>query len=66
LGSLEDAIDENTVAVVVNSPSNPCGGVFSREHMERIVEICEFHKLPIISDEVYEHVVGRAMVDAPC
>ena len=58
LESLEDNIDENTVAVITNSPFNPCGGVFSKEHVQEIIDICAAYKLPIIADEVYEHVVS--------
>lgn len=54
---MERQIDDKTVAVVVNSPSNPCGGVFTKEHIQEIIDLCAHHKLPIISDEVYEHVV---------
>lgn len=58
LESLEGQIDENTAAVIVNSPSNPCGSVFTREGVLAIIDICARHKLPIIADEVYEHVVS--------
>ncbi|CRK96860.1 CLUMA_CG009926, isoform A [Clunio marinus] len=54
LEHLESLIDEKTRAIVVNSPGNPCGNVFSKEHILEILEIAERHKLPIISDEVYE------------
>jgi tyrosine aminotransferase len=39
--------------VVFNNPSNPTGAVFKQEHMERLVELCEKYKIPIIADEVY-------------
>lgn len=51
---MESLIDEKTKAIVVNSPGNPCGNVFSKEHLLEIIEIAERHKLPIISDEIYE------------
>lgn len=56
--SLEAQIDENTAAIILNSPSNPCGGVFTMEHMRDIIDICNYHKIPIISDEVYENVAS--------
>jgi tyrosine aminotransferase len=37
----------------VNNPSNPCGSVFSKQHMLDIIEVANHYKLPIISDEVY-------------
>lgn len=54
LKQMESLIDEKTRAIVVNSPGNPCGNVFSKEHILEILEIAERHKLPIIADEIYE------------
>lgn len=54
LKHLESLIDEKTRAIIVNNPGNPCGNVYSKEHILEILEIAEHHKLPIISDEVYE------------
>ena len=58
LDSLESCIDCTTAAIVINNPSNPCGSVFSREHLMDILDLAERHKLPIISDEIYEHFVS--------
>lgn len=58
LEHLESQIDEDTAAIVVNNPSNPCGSVFSEKHLEDIVEIASRNYLPIIADEIYEHLVG--------
>ncbi|XP_074636674.1 tyrosine aminotransferase-like [Acropora palmata] len=54
LGSL---VDERTRAIVVNNPSNPCGSVYTKKHLEAILEVAEKHMIPIIADEVYENVV---------
>lgn len=54
LEHMESLIDGKTRAILVNSPGNPCGNVFSKNHIEEILEVAERHKLPIISDEVYE------------
>lgn len=51
--SLEDAIDENTAAVIFINPSNPTGAVFKRNHMQKLVDICEKYKVTIIADEIY-------------
>ncbi|CAD7958960.1 unnamed protein product [Amoebophrya sp. A25] len=56
LTDLESKIDENTAAILINSPSNPCGSVFSREHLNDIVRIAEKHKKPIIADEIYANM----------
>lgn len=35
---LESLIDDRTRAILVNNPSNPCGSVYSKEHLEAILE----------------------------
>ena len=57
LKQLESLIDENTAALIVTNPSNPCGSVFSREHLKKIVALAEKYFVPIIADEIYEHFV---------
>jgi len=52
LVQLESLIDENTAALLVNNPSNPCGSVFDENHLRQLIAICERHYLPIIADEV--------------
>jgi arginine:pyruvate transaminase len=48
------AVTERTRAIVLTTPNNPTGAVFSREELEAITEICLRHDLWVISDEVYE------------
>ena len=50
LGHMESLIDHNTAAIIVNSPSNPCGSVFSPAHLRQILDIAERHKVPIIGE----------------
>jgi tyrosine aminotransferase len=50
---MESLIDERTVSIVVNNPSNPCGSVYSKEHLTAIIKLAEKYALPIIADEVY-------------
>lgn len=57
LEHLESLIDENTAAIVINNPSNPCGSVFSRKHLIQILELAERYRKPIISDEIYDKFV---------
>jgi len=54
---MESLIDHKTAAIVVNSPGNPCGSVFSPAHLRQILAVAELHKLPIIADEIYENCV---------
>lgn len=57
LQQFESLIDENTAAIVLTNPSNPCGSVFSRKHLQKIVNLAEKYFVPIIADEIYEHIV---------
>lgn len=54
---LESLIDKNTVAIIVNNPSNPCGSVYNKQHLLDILQIAERHCLPIIADEIYDFFV---------
>jgi len=54
---LRSLIDENTKAILVNNPSNPCGSVYTAEHLKEILEVAEEYKVPIISDEIYAYMV---------
>ncbi|MCH1624712.1 pyridoxal phosphate-dependent aminotransferase [Ferdinandcohnia quinoae] len=54
---LEKAITSKTVALIINSPSNPTGMIYSKEELEAIGEICIKHDIWIISDEIYEKLV---------
>ena len=57
LDHMESLIDGDTAAILINNPSNPCGTVFSRPHLLKIVALAERHCLPIIADEIYDHFV---------
>ena len=54
---LETLVTPRTRAIVVNSPSNPTGGVFPKSVVEKIVDLANRHDLTIVSDEVYEEMV---------
>ncbi|HZY71079.1 MAG TPA: pyridoxal phosphate-dependent aminotransferase [Thermoplasmata archaeon] len=57
LDALEAKVTKKTKAIVVNSPSNPTGGVFPKSIVDRIVAFADRHDLTIVSDEVYEEMV---------
>ncbi|WP_066962734.1 pyridoxal phosphate-dependent aminotransferase [Microbulbifer sp. Q7] len=52
-----DAIDTNTHAIILNSPSNPTGTVYPRETVETIVQEAAYRGIYVISDEVYDHLI---------
>lgn len=54
---LEQAITERTRAVLINSPSNPTGMLYTREELEKLGEVCIEKDILIISDEIYEHLI---------
>lgn len=57
LEHLNSLIDETVVAWLINNPSNPCGSVYSREHLSECKKVAAMHKLTIIADEIYEDMV---------
>ncbi|CAK0786657.1 hypothetical protein CVIRNUC_009871 [Coccomyxa viridis] len=56
---LEAAFSERTKAIVVNSPHNPTGKVFSVEDLSFIADLCQKWNVYAILDEVYEHLVFK-------
>lgn len=57
VAELEHYISEKTGMVVVNSPSNPTGAVYSREELKHLAEIVDAHEVVLLSDEAYEKYV---------
>lgn len=55
--ALRAAVTTRTRAILVNSPHNPTGTVFTRSELEAIARVCVEHDLIAITDEVYEHLV---------
>ena len=54
---LRAAVTPRTRAILLNTPSNPSGKVFTREELALIAEVCIAHDLVAVTDEVYEHLV---------
>jgi aminotransferase len=54
---VERVVTPRTRAIVVNTPTNPCGKVFSRAEIEALADIAERHDLFVLTDEIYEHFV---------
>jgi aspartate/methionine/tyrosine aminotransferase len=54
---LRRAVTSRTRAIVVNSPHNPTGKVFSRDELTLIAELCLEHDLIAFTDDIYQHLV---------
>ena len=56
-GELRRAFTSRTKAIIVNSPNNPTGKVFTRTELEYIGGLCQEFDALIVTDEIYEHIV---------
>lgn len=54
---LKQAFTSKTKAIILNSPNNPTGKVFTREEMEFVAGLCQEHDVLAITDEIYEHIL---------
>ncbi len=54
---LQDAISPKTRMIIVNTPHNPSGTLFTRDHWNQLAEMIRETDILILSDEVYEHIV---------
>jgi aspartate aminotransferase len=54
---LKAAITERTKAVIINSPSNPTGMIYTEEELKALGEVCLEHDILVVSDEIYEKLV---------
>jgi aspartate/methionine/tyrosine aminotransferase len=57
LDELREAFSPSPKAMILNTPANPSGKVFSGEEMESIARLCREHGTYIITDEIYEHIL---------
>src|SRR3989440_8320952 len=55
--ALRAAFGPKTKAIVINTPNNPTGKVFTRAELEGIAKLCIEHDVIAITDEIYEHIV---------
>ena len=55
--ALKSAFNNNTKAIVVNTPNNPSGKVFTKRDMKLIADLCHDFNAVAITDEIYEHII---------
>jgi len=54
------AITPQTQMILLNSPNNPTGAVYTREQFEAVVDLCLKHDIWLVSDEVYQEILPQA------
>ena len=61
---LKQAFSKKTKAIIINTPHNPTGRVFSRKELELVRDLCQDYHAFAITDEIYEHILydGRTHV----
>ena len=64
---LRQAITPKTKALILNSPSNPTGMIYSRQHLEDLAQVCLEADLYVIADEMYSKLIfdGKEFVSFP-
>jgi len=65
IAELRAAFTTKTRAIILNTPHNPTGRVFTRQELTAIAELCIEHDVTVISDEVYEHLLFNAAKHIP-
>ena len=55
--ALREKLTDRTRFLVLNSPSNPTGGVYEKSDLEAVAEVCLENNIGVISDEIYEHLI---------
>jgi N-succinyldiaminopimelate aminotransferase len=65
LDAVRAAVTPATRAILVNSPHNPTGTVFTTDELSGLAELCVEHDLIAITDEVYEHLVFDGVAHQP-
>jgi len=62
---LAAAFNDKTKAIIINTPNNPTGKVFSKDELEMIATLCRKWDAIAISDEIYEHIIYNGRQHMP-
>ncbi len=62
---LRGAFSNRTRAIVINTPNNPTGKVFSRDELQLIADLCQKWDVIAIADEIYEHILYDGLTHIP-
>ena len=54
---IEKHVTDNTRVLILNSPSNPTGSIYTKQELEEIAELCVRKNIVVVSDEIYEQLV---------
>ena len=62
---LTAAFSDRTKAIIINTPNNPTGKIFTREELDLIAKLCIKHDVLAITDEIYEHIIYDGATHIP-
>jgi aspartate/methionine/tyrosine aminotransferase len=62
---LREAFSSRTRAVIINTPNNPTGKVFTRQELEQIAALARAWDVIVVTDEIYDHIVFDDAVHVP-
>ncbi len=65
ISEIERAVSSYTRAIVINSPNNPSGAVFSEQFIAQVVELCERKNLYLVMDDIYHRLVFDGLKAVP-
>jgi aminotransferase len=64
-GELEAAFNDRTRAIIINTPNNPTGKVFSREELGQVARLCQKWDVTAVTDEIYEYILFDGVEHVP-
>ncbi|TAK12135.1 MAG: aminotransferase class I/II-fold pyridoxal phosphate-dependent enzyme, partial [Acidobacteria bacterium] len=62
---LQRAFNDKTRAIIINTPNNPTGKVFTRDELQMIASLCQKWDVIAVTDEIYEHIIYEGATHVP-